>query len=165
MAHSQETRQAVRRSYVVERLSLEHAAERNGISYHTARAWKRAAKDLGDDWDRARTASRMAAGGLGDITNQVLEDFALLFQSTLDEIKGYEGEPFRKAEAISRLSDAYAKTMKAAGAGNNAIAELAVALKVLEELAKFIREGYPEQLETFTAILEPFGQRLSEVFA
>lgn len=165
MAHSLETRQSVRRSYVVERLPLEHAAEKNGVSYHTSRAWKKAAKESGDDWDKARAAARMAAGSLGDITAQVLEDFALLFQTTLDEIKGYDGDPFRKAEAISRLSDAYAKTMKAAGAGNVQLAELAIALKVLEELAKFLRENYPEQLETFTEILGPFGQRLSEVFA
>ncbi len=164
MAHAPETRNAVRASYVYDRLPLEAAAEKHGVSYATARAWKKAAAEAGDHWDKARAAGRMAAGSLGDITAQVLEDFALLFQSTLEEIKAEKGSPFQKAEAISRLSDAYTKTMKAAGGGDSKIAQLAVAMRVLEELARFIREQYPKQLDPFVALLEPFGQRVSEVF-
>lgn len=164
MAHPQEIRRAVRTAYIRERLPLEAAAEKHGVSYATARTWKNKAKQDGDHWDKARVAGRMAEGGLGDVTAQVLEDFALLFQSTLEEIKTHDGDPIEKSEAISRLADAYTKTMKAAGGGNSKIAQLAVAMKVLEELAKFIREQHPEQLETFVLLLEPFGQRVSEVF-
>lgn len=164
MAHSLETRNAVRRSFVAERLPLEAAAEKHGVSYNTARTWKRKAKGQGDDWDKARAASRMASGGLGDITTQLLEDFALLFQATVEEIKDGKYDGLKKAEALSRLSDAYTKTMKAAGGGDPKIAKLSVALEVLEELANFIREKYPSDLERFAVILEPFGSRVSEVF-
>jgi len=164
MAHPQETRIAVRRSYVHERLPLEQAAEKHDVSYHTARAWKKRAAKNGDDWDTARQASRMANGNLGDLTNQVLEDFALLFQNTMKDITDGDYDALKKAEALSRLSDAYTKTMKAAGGGNAKLAEFSVALKVLEELAGFIREHYPEQLENFSVILELFGAKLSEVF-
>jgi hypothetical protein len=164
MAHKPETRTAVRRSYVYERLPLETAAAKHSVPYSTTRIWKRKDKAKGDDWDKARAASRMASGGLGDITAELLEDFALLFQSTIAEIKEGDYDGLKKAEALSRLSDAYTKTMKAAAGGDPKIAKLAIALEVLEELAAFIKAHYPAQLETFAVILEPFGKRVSEVF-
>ena len=164
MAHTPETRQAVRSSYVHDRQPMDLACATHRVSYGTGRAWKRKAKQEGDCWDAARSASRMAAGDLGDITTQVIEDFVLLFQATIGELKELDGNPLQKAETIAKLSDAYVKTMKAAGGGNSKIAELAVAMKVLEELALFIKESYPDQLEIFAAILPPFGQRVSKVF-
>jgi len=164
VAHSPETRQAVRRSYVHDRLSLKAAAEKHRVGYHTARRWRDTARDNGDCWDKARTAARMAGGGLGDITTQLLEDFALLFQATVEEIRDGDYDGLKKAEALSRLSDAYTKTMKAAAGGDPKIAKLSIALEVLEELARFIRENHPQQLESFALILEPFGARVSEVF-
>lgn len=164
MAHSQETRQAVRRAYVVERLALEQAARRNGVSYHTARAWKKKAREDGDDWDRARAATRMAQGGLGDLTAQLLEDFAILFQHTVEEVKSGQYSALQKAEAISRLSDAYTKTVKAAGGGDPRIARLSVALEVLERLAGFVQVQFPEHAGALMAVLEPFGQELAAAY-
>jgi hypothetical protein len=142
MAHAPEVRAAVRRTYVSERQPLEVAAERHSVSYNTARLWKRVAKEQGDDWDRARSAARMAAGGLGDLTTQVLEEFALLFQSTMEQIGSSEFDGIQKAEAMSRLADAYTKTMKAAGGGDSKIAKLATAMEVLEKLVAFIQQHY-----------------------
>lgn len=164
MAHSAETINAVRGAFVYERLPLPEAAEKHGVSYSAAQAWKKKAKANGDDWDKARNAARMAAGGLGDITNQLLEDFAMLFQTTINDIKEGNFNALEKAEAISRLSDSYAKTMKAAGGGNPSIAKLSIAMEVLSELAEFIKRDYPDDLERFVCILEPFGARVSEVF-
>lgn len=165
MAHSQDVRNAVRRSFVYERLPLEQAAEKHGVSYHTARNWKRLDKEEGDCWDKARVAGRMAAGGLGDLTTQVLEDFATLFQTTMEDIKKGDYSAMQKAEMLSRLSDAYTKTMKAAGGGDAKIAKLSIALEVLEELAKYIRAHYPRELENLAVVLEPFGKRVSEMYA
>lgn len=164
MAHAPETRNAVRGSYVYEHLPLEQAAEKHGVSYNTARTWKKRANLKGDNWDKARAAKRMADGGLGDITAQLLENFALLFTATVDEITDGEYDGLKKAEALSRLSDAYTKTMKAAGGGDARIAKLSVALEVLDLLAMFIRENYPGDLERFASILEPFGAKVSEAF-
>lgn len=164
MAHPPETRQAVRRSYVAERLPLEAAAEKHGVSYHTTRQWKRAAKAAGDDWDRARAAARMAAGGLGDLTTQVLEEFALLFQSTMEQIGSGEYDGIQKAEAMSRLADAYTKTMKAAGGGDAGIAKLSVALDVLGRLVTFVQEHYPHHAEALLEVLEPFGESLNGAY-
>ena len=47
MAHPKETRDAVRRAYVYDRLSLEVSALKAGVSYATAARWKgQSAKDL-----------------------------------------------------------------------------------------------------------------------
>lgn len=164
MAYSPETKQAVRSSFVYERLPLPEAASKHAVSYSAAQSWKRQALAHGDDWDKARSASRLAAGGLGDITNQLLEDFALLFQTTIADIRDGNYNALEKAEAISRLSDSYNKTMKAAAGGNPKIAKLAVALEVLSELADFIKQQHPQDIARFAAILEPFGSRVTEVF-
>lgn len=164
MAHSQETKNKLRSAYIHRRLGLKAAAADVDVSYHTARSWKKQAKEAGDDWDKARAASRMAEGGLGDLTAQVLEDFALLFQDTVEEIRSGTYDGLKKAEALSRLSDAYTKTMKAAANGSPEIAKLSIAMDVLKQLAEFIKKHYPEQIAGFTKILEPFGHHLARQF-
>lgn len=161
--HPPERRDAVRAAYVYQRMPLEAAAKQGGVAHQTARAWKRQAKAQGDDWDRARGAARMASGGLGDLTAQVLEDFALLFGSTMEQLKGPDINPLDRAEAMSRLSDSYVKVVKAAGNASPPLAELSVAMKVLSELSEYIRDNHPADLPRFAAILEPFGQRLAQV--
>lgn len=164
MAHAPETRAAVRRSYVAERLPLETAAEKHDVPYQTARNWKRKAGADGDDWDRARAAARMAAGGLGDLTNQVLEEFALLFQSTMEQLSGEEVDGVTKAEAMSRLADAYTKTVKAAGGSDTRIGKLAVALEVLERLVNYIQQHHEQHAVALLEVLEPFGEHLNEAY-
>ena len=104
MAHKPEIRQACRSAYVYDRLSLPDAAESVGIPYNTARVWKKRARAEGDDWDKARTAARLAEGGLGDLTRMVLSDFTHQFQTTLERLKGYEGDPVDAAQAMTRLA-------------------------------------------------------------
>ena len=163
--YDQTVRDTVRRCYVYQRQPIGAAAQAAGVTEQTARRWKLAARQAGDCWDKARAAARIATGGLGDLTARVIEDFALLFEATIEELKHAQDiDAARKAEALSRLSDAYIKTMKAAGAVDPQIGRLSIALQVLDELAKFIREHHPDQLLAFTNILEPFGGRLSEVF-
>jgi hypothetical protein len=159
--HSPDTKNKLRSAYIHKRLGLRAAADDCDVSYHTARSWKKKAKEEGDDWDKGRAASRMASGGLGDMTAQLLEDFALLFQSTVEEIRDGDHDALKKAEALSRLSDAYTKTMKAAAGGNPGIAKLAIAMDVLKMLAEFIKEQFPSDVTRFTNILEPFGHRLA----
>ncbi len=164
MAYSQDIREAVRQAYVQDRLPLEAAAERVGVSYSAAQGWKRQAKADGQCWDKARAASRMSSGGLGELTTQLLEDFALLFQSTVEQIRDADADPLKKAEAISRLSDAYTKTMRAATKGAPEIGRLAMALEVLDLLARFVRAEHPEHAEALISVLEPFGRTLATTY-
>ena len=165
MAHGREKHAEVRACYVHERQPLAVAAERAGIGYETARAWKRKSKSAGDDWDLARSATRLAHGGLDTITMQVLEDFALLFQSTMESLKNKKNaDPIEVAEAMSRLADAYTKTLKAAGNASPKLARLSVAMEVIEELSGYIKRVHPGQLPAFVQILDPFAKVLSEKF-
>lgn len=164
MAYSQQVREAVRNAYVHDRLPLEAAAQRVGVSYSAAQAWKRNDKADGQCWDKARAASRMSSGGLGDLTTQLLEDFAILFQTTVEQIRDADVDPLKKAEAISRLSDAYTKTMRAATKGAPEIGRLAMALEVLDLFAKFVRSEHPEHAAALITVLEPFGQTLASTY-
>jgi len=164
MAHTKETRNAVRSSFVYDRLPLEAAADKHSVSYNTVRTWKKRDKKHGDDWDKARAARRMADGSLGEITAIVVEDFSLLFKSVVNDITTGEYDGLKKAAALSQLSDAYVKTMRAAAGGDPKIAKLSVALETVQLLAKHIKDEHPDMLERFTNILDPFGAKVNEVF-
>ncbi len=163
MAHPEETRNKVRTAYVRGRMSIQDAALHVGISEATAKSWRAKAKGEGDDWDMARSAARMAAGGLGDMTTEVLEDFILQFKRSMEELrKDAELGAAERAEVLSRLSDAYVKTMRAASASNNNLARLSVALEVLELLGQFIQTKYAHHASAFVELLEPFGVELGK---
>lgn len=164
MAYSQSVRDAVRDAFVHDRLPLQAAAERVGVSYSAAQSWKRKARLDGQCWDKARAAARMASGGLGDLTSQLLEDFAILFQTTVEQIRDAQVDPLKKAEAISRLSDAYTKTMRAATRGAPEIGQLALALEIIDLLARFVRSQFPEHAEALITVLEPFGQKVAQKY-
>ena len=161
MAHSAATRGAVRRAYVSDRVPLTESARRAKIPLSTVRAWKRSDRAAGDCWDRAREAARLATGGLGSVTEQVLTDFSLLFTTTMADLKTDTTPPVERARAMAMLSDAYSKTMRAAGAADPRLGRLAIALEVLERLARHLQSRRPELLGVVLEELEAFGQTLS----
>lgn len=164
MGYTPETRLKVRRSYVQDMLPLSEACARHDVPYNTGRRWKRDDnRRRGDDWDRAREAWLMASGGAGEATSRVLETFALLFKSTIDKLSDPEGDNdgIETAEAMSRLADAYTKTIKAATAHHPKLNRLAVAMELLEEFTTWIRENRPDQLQAWAGVIEPFGQHLN----
>ncbi len=165
MAHPKEKKTAARAAYVYEALTLEVIARRIDASIGTVARWKRDAGDGGDDWDRARAAARLSGQGAEAVTQAVMEDFVLLFQSTLTEVKeATDIKPLAKAEIISRLSDAYNKTMSAVAKGNPKLSKLAVAMEVLQALAGFIRQHYPKHANAFAEVLEPFGEEMAKTY-
>jgi hypothetical protein len=165
MAHGPEVRAALRAAYIYEMQGLEAAAQRLDISFASASRWKRESKEAGDDWDKARAAARLAGQGADNVTREVLEDFVILFQSTITQLKTDPDVPaLDKAEALSRLSDAYYKTMRATAANNPKLNKLAVAMEVLQLLVKFIRDDHPQHIESLLDVLEGFGAKVTEVF-
>ena len=126
-------------------------------------SWKKKAKADGDDWDLHRQATRMASGGLGDLTTEVLEDFAIQFKQVMEDLRNDSGlSALSRADTLAKLSDAYIKTINAASKSHAGLNHLAAALEVLEDLAMFIQTTYPEFSESFLEILEPFGSELSK---
>jgi len=165
MARNQEKHDAVRRVFICDRLSLKAAAELQGVPQATAARWKVKAKQKGDCWDKAKSASRLAQGGMGDLSIQVLEDFTLQYSSLMDILRHSNMEPLEKASILTKLADSYVKITKAAGGGDNKIGRLSVAMETIRLLSDFMRERYPHQLEAFTIALDQFAPELSKQFS
>ncbi len=165
MAHSPEVRNALRAAFIYEKQSLDASAERLDVSIGTASRWKKEALIKGDDWDKARAASMLSNQGAEAVTQVVLEQFVTLFQSTITALSNDKDiKPLSKAEAISRLSDAYNKTMSAVAKGSPKLNKLAVAMEVITLQANFIRENHPNLAGSFSDMLSAFGETLTEKF-
>ncbi len=161
MAHNQETRDAVRRSYIFDRLSLEKAAGIHNVAYQTARSWKRKAREAGDDWDKVRLAHTMAGGELEDIARQLLTDLIIQFQATIDIVKNdVEIKAMQRVELLTSLSDSYNKSISASKKLVPETSKLATALEVLNMLSDYIKTHNPQQLVVFVEILEGFAGQL-----
>lgn len=166
MAHTPETRKSVRAAYVYQRLALEVAAASHGVSPSTAQRWRAEALRMGDDWDQARAASSLAGEGRELLARQVLEDYLRQHQAALAALDSAEAVPaLARAEALSRLADSFNKIMAAHARLQPELSRLAVAMEVLQRLASFISEKYPQHAGAFLELLEPFGAELSRVYA
>ncbi|MEO0368009.1 MAG: DUF1804 family protein [Pseudomonadota bacterium] len=158
MAHNDETRQSVRNSYIYERLDLKASAKKHDVPYSTARIWKRNAESKGDNWDFARNASRQSAGPAGDLSLQILEDFAIQYQSIMEDVREDKDlKATQRADVLTKLGDSYVKVMKIAGGNDNKIAKLSISIDTIKLLSNFIEEQYPQHLEAFSSMLDRFG--------
>ncbi|EHD21541.1 MULTISPECIES: DUF1804 family protein [Brenneria] len=159
MAHPQETRDKLRRSYIFGQMSLEIASAQSGVAFATARRWKKDAQDAGDDWDKLRAAHVIAGGGLEDIGRAVLTGLVTQYQTTLEMLNGAADIPAReRVELLASLADAFNKATSASKKILPETSELSVALDVLQLFSTFISEHHPKQLAAFVNILESFGE-------
>ncbi len=144
-------------------MTLEQAAERHDVSVGTARRWKSAAEAAGDDWERARSAARLAGDGMQLVAQMILNDYLLLHQATIDGIReAADIPPLNKAEALSRLADAFTKTMSAVGKAAPELSKLAVATDVLQRLAKYVAGNRPDLAAALLEVIEPFAAELAK---
>lgn len=163
MAHSQATKDDLRKKYIFDGLSLAMAAVMTEVSYPTAQRWKNVAADAGDDWDKVKLAHSMAGGDFEDMSRQILTDFIIQFKATMELIKTTEGVlPSHRVEMLTSLADAYNKTIASSRKILPETSKLAIALQVLELLAKHIQEHKPELLIEFMSVLEPFGRLIEK---
>jgi Protein of unknown function (DUF1804) len=164
MAHPTAKRSEVRASFV-QGLPLETAAEGAGISYPTARNWKREAKAKGDCWDIARSAKRMTAGGKEAFATQVVEEMATEFLATIGQVRDNKTlDVAVKGEMLARLADSYAKIMAAAGRASPKLNALSVSMDVLKEIGNHIHQKHPAQRSWFVGVLEEIGPVLAAKF-
>jgi len=165
MAHPKQTRERLRRAFVADRLSLEVAALKVKISYATAARWKAQALAAGDDWDKARAAQLMSDGGIEAVARQVLAGLVTQYQATMQAVTGdAEIEPAAKVQMLASLADAYNKTVSASKRILPETSELATAMQVVQHLAGFIRERFPQHRSAFAEVLEPFGDALTGIY-
>ena len=157
MAHPQEIREKLRRLYVSGEQTLETAALMCEIPQATARAWKRADKEKGDDWDKMRAAYTLAGGGIEDLSRAMLAGFMVQYNSTMTMLQDSSTEdlpPSDRAKLLASLADAFTKTVSAN----------ATALELIEFLMAFVQEKHPKHLPAFVEVLEPFGAEVEKKF-
>jgi len=159
MAHDQETRQAVRNAYVFDRLDLGAAADKHSVSRGTAQRWKNQAAAAGDDWDNARSAASISANGTRMVAEIVLSDFMQAYQKTMELLNDPETNISAKdrVDYISKMADAFTKTMSAVAKAAPELGQYAVANELMHHLTRFVSENYPQHLEAVLEIMEPFA--------
>ena len=158
------TKARVRAAYI-RGLPLDAAASGEGVPYQTARNWKRRAGDDGDDWDVARRAATLSSGTVGDVMQQVMDSLAQQFAATLKALEDKQDmQPLDKANILLKLSDAFVKTMAAAARGNPKLDRLAVAMEVVQLLAAFIAEEFPDIRKRFIDVAQAFGPEVVRHF-
>jgi CRISPR/Cas system CMR subunit Cmr4 (Cas7 group RAMP superfamily) len=144
---------------------LQTAAELSGVSYNTARNWKRQAAEDGDDWDVARNAKRLSRGSVEELTGQILQDLVEQFTVTIEAMKKADNmSAQQRAEILVQLSDSYVKSISAAGKANPKLNRLSVAMEVVKELAAYIAERHPKHRQLFIDILEDYGPNMAQHF-
>lgn len=160
-----------RGEYVFKRKTLPMIALTLGVSANTVSRWKRAAKDMGDDWETARAAHMIAGEGLDAVITNVVEEFMLQAQSAIEELKADAAKdkadqlPIDKRIAMmTSLADAMTKMTNSAGKLAPKVSELGVAQDVIRRLVEFVKEHYPEHAHILLQIAEPFTEHLVEAY-
>lgn len=165
MAHPQQKREEARRLYVFEQLLLETIAQVIDVPLATLRAWKTAAKNKGDDWDKFRAASLKAGGGERQVAHAVYVQLMMLLENTITELQQQQDlDVLEKAKTLTGLGDTLSKTTALGARLMPEVNRLAVASEVIREFGDFVREQHPEQALAFVELLGQFAPTLQEKF-
>lgn len=166
MATDQDTRRKARSDFIYRRMAIATIAMTHNVSQATIGRWKKAAKENGDDWDMARSASIMAGEGIETVVSAVTEDFVILAQALLEEVKNNKDLNLdQKIKHMVSLGDAMVKVTASAGKLAPKISELGVAQSVVQHLVSFVQEQFPQHISVVQEILIPFGDRIASSFA
>jgi len=163
MAHSEKTKARARTLYIYQRRTLDSIARELRADRATVLRWKRLAREAGDDWERAKAAASLAGEGAESVAVRFLEDFVLLLEQTMTELKAGHGKMTaqQRVDALAKLADSYGKATLAVQRSLPKISELAVAMEVLQTLERFIAERMPQHRRALSEVLEPFGHELA----
>lgn len=166
MAHPQETRDKVRRLYVFNQLSLELAALQAEVPIATARQWKKADKQKGDDWDKVKAAHVMASGGAEEVSRAIFTGLLVQYQKVVEEINLKEDMPATdKVQMLTSLADAFNKAVSASAKVLPETNRLAVAMETVRAFGDFVREERPALTVDFVELIEAFAPELDRRFA
>lgn len=158
MAFPQETRDKLRRAYIFSQMSLEVAAAQAGVSFVTARRWKKEAQDKNDDWDKMRAAHMLAGGGVEDAGRAVLMSLVVQCQTVTEQINtNPDITPGARVDMLASLADAFNKAVSASKKILPETDKLATAIDVIQRLGQFISDKYPQHNVVFVEILESFA--------
>lgn len=165
MAHPSERRTQLRGMYVYRRLTMEAACKVIDIAKSTGVRWKAEARDKGDDWDAARSANALGDENFKQLGMQLLEDYLVQHQSTMDALReDKKMDPARRAAVLASAADSFNKTMASFKRLSPEINKHAIALDTLQRFAAFTQQRYPQHVGALLEMLEPFGEELAKAF-
>ncbi|MBF0096246.1 MAG: DUF1804 family protein [Magnetococcales bacterium] len=158
-----------RTRYVLQGMSPEEIATELPISAATVRRWMAQAKTNGDDWDKARSATQLSAGGVDAINQamlQLLSSAILRAQALLTKAmeSNDPGDTIKLIEVIRGLSDAHIKTINATQRGSPEINRVAMIQDFALALDAFILREFPDDIRAFRRIIPDFGRELLRVY-
>lgn len=160
-----ETRRKARAAYIFKRQPGSLIAAQLKISEATFARWKKAAKEGGDDWDMARTASQIAGEGLEEVLRNLIDEFVVMATSVMEEVKAADNLSLTdKVKALVSMADAMNKMTVSAGKLAPKISELGVAQDVMRRFLDFVRAEFPQHAAVILEIIEPFGEHLVEAY-
>lgn len=164
MAHGKEKRTQLRGLFVHQRLSMEAACKRAGVPRGTANRWKAEALEAGDDWENARAAVALGDETFSTLSKQLLEDYLIQHQATIDLLRKDEKMTAReRAETLASMSDAFHKTMASFKRLSPELNRQSIQIDTLERFVAFAKGCFPRHLEALVEMLEPFGEELAKV--
>lgn len=165
MAYSPEIRDKLRRAYIFGQMSLEIAASQVGVSFVSARRWKKDAQDKGDDWDALRSAHVLAGGTVEETGRAILTSMLIQYQTTMELLTNdRELKAPQRVELLASLGDSFNKAISASKKILPETNQLAIALDVINKLSAFIAEKHPQHLVAFVEVLEPFGEEVEKLY-
>ena len=164
MAYSPQLKKQARERYIFKRQSMPTISLALAVRASTIRRWKRDALSHMDDWDIARSAHMIAGQGLEAVVAATVEDFVILSQATIEDIKASGADSETKVKQLAALADAITKTVSAASRLAPKLSELGIAQDVLKRLSEFVSSEYPQHADAFLEILEPFGVELVKAY-
>lgn len=152
--------------YARDGLALGSIAARLGVSERTVSRWKAEDAARGAEWDKARATAALGRESIEATTQGLLLEFLTLHRRTLDEVNASaDMTTAERVAAISSLTDAYVKQMKACGMSAPHINRLAVATDVIGSLTRFVAEKRPAAGPALLEVLEAFGPELAKEYA
>ncbi|KQI69393.1 hypothetical protein AN189_02935 [Loktanella sp. 3ANDIMAR09] len=172
MTGDNDKRRQARSEFIYKRRTLAMIGLSVGVSTNTIGRWKRAALAAGDNWETARAAHMIAGEGLDAVITTVVEEFMIMAQSAIDDLKA-DGLKERADQLpidkrimmMTSLADAMTKMTASAGKLAPKISELGVAQDVIQRLMVFVRDNYPEHAQILLQISAPFSDHLVEAYA
>ena len=153
MAHSQDTRDRVRKLYI-EGMPLTGAAITSGVAYDTARDWKERAKAKGDDWDVTKMAMNISEQGVDDLMMTFVEQMMRQAVVTMRELEAAKIPAATKVALQAQLSDAMSKHSKAMSRINPKLGALSVSFDTLKIIAEYFSKNDKDALRKFQEHLE-----------
>lgn len=161
MAHSQKTKDNVRRLYI-EGLALKPACVAAGVSYETGRAWKAKAKEDGNDWDVARSAYQVSEQGVDALLSTMIGQMARQSVVTLRELETADLDAKQKVDLQASLADAVSKFSKSMSRINPKLGALSVSMDTLRVILEYVSKHDKALLAQLHEHLDPIGAILQD---